>query len=160
MTFQYGNKVYNANKMFFSRLSYKGRNVLGDARDRFTYIDETGNNVYDNPTKLAEINQGKSIVSVNSSGSFKLHSYFIEDGSFLRFTNITLGYSLPKKILRKAYINRLRVYATAYNLLTLTKYSGYDPEVNTKPNGGLTPGVDWGAYPRAFSMIFGLNLTF
>jgi TonB-linked SusC/RagA family outer membrane protein len=160
MVFQTGNEVYNANKMFFSRLSYKGRNVLGEAANRFTYIDENGQNVFSNPAELARINEGKTMVAVNESGAFKLHSHFIEDGSFLRFTNFTLGYSFPKKILKQATISKLRVYATAHNLLTLTKYSGYDPEVNTKPNGGMTPGVDWGAYPRAFSMVFGFNLTF
>ena len=54
----------------------------------------------------------------------------------------------------------MRFYTSGYNLFTLTKYSGFDPEVNTKPNGGLTPGVDWGAYPRSMSFVVGLNLSF
>ncbi|MFR8837899.1 hypothetical protein, partial [Bacteroides nordii] len=85
---------------------------------------------------------------------------YVEDASFLRLNNVTFGYTFPKTWLKKAYISNLRVYASAYNLFTITGYSGYDPEVNTKPNGGLTPGVDWGAYPRSLSFVFGLNLSF
>lgn len=160
LAFQYGNDVYNANTMYYTKMNLKYKNSLAVAANRFTYIDENGRNVFDNPTELARINQGKNFVSTEGSSNLVFHSGYVEDGSFIRFTNITLGYTLPKRILKQAYIQKLRVYATAYNLWTITNYSGYDPEVNTKPNGGLTPGIDWGAYPRAFSAIIGCNLTF
>ena len=79
-------------------------------------------------------------------------SRFIEDGSYLRLKNLTIGYTIPSKYTKKAYINRLRVYFSANNLLTLTKYSGYDPEV-----GG---GVDYGNYPQSRTFMFGINLDF
>ncbi len=160
LSYQIGNEVYNANRMYFSKLTNKGRNVLEDSSNRFTYIDGNGDNVLTDPVKLAALNQGKIMAAVNPSSTLKLSSYFVEDGSFLKLSNITLGYTLPKPLVKKVGINNLRIYATAYNLLTLTGYSGYDPEVNTKPNGGLTPGIDWGAYPRAYSFVGGLNLTF
>lgn len=74
--------------------------------------------------------------------------------------NISLGYTLPKSLTSKIKLSNVRFYATGYNLYTWTKYSGYDPEVNTYPNNGLTPGIDWGAYPSAISLVFGANITF
>ena len=61
-----------------------------------------------------------------------LHSWAIEDGSFLRLNTITVGYTIPKSILERAHIGSVRVYVTAYNLHTWTNYSGFDPEVDTK----------------------------
>ena len=90
---------------------------------------------------------------------YELYSRFIEDGSFLRLKNITLGYTFPNKWTRKAYINRLRVYGTALNLFCLTKYSGYDPEVNMK-SSPLMPGFDWGAYPKSRVFTFGVEVQF
>ena len=89
---------------------------------------------------------------------------YVEDGSFLRLNSITLGYTFPSRWMTKISVSNLRIYASAYNLWTLTGYSGYDPEVNVTPdasaNGNLTPGLDWGAHPRALSIVAGLNLTF
>ncbi len=89
----------------------------------------------------------------------EMHSWAVEDGSFLKLSNITLGYTFPKKIIEKIGISKLRLYATGSNLLTWTKYSGFDPEVSTMGNG-LTPGVDFGAYPKSRSFVFGINLAF
>ena len=77
---------------------------------------------------------------------------FLEDGSYMRLKNIQIGYTLPKKITEKFFCERLRFYVTASNLFTITKYSGYDPEV-----GG---GVDYGNYPQSRTFTFGLNATF
>lgn len=158
--FQIGGDVYNANKMYFTKMNNKSRNSLPQSADRFTYIDATGANVFANPEKLAEINKDAKYASINGSSVLKFHSGYVEDASYLRLNNITLGYTLPAKLLKKIKVKNLRVYSSAYNLWTLTSYSGFDPDVNTKSNGGLTPGVDWGAYPRSLSFVFGLNLTF
>ena len=77
---------------------------------------------------------------------------FIEDGSYLRLKNLQIGYTLPKRITDKFFCSRLRFYLTASNLLTITKYSGYDPEVGS--------GVDYGNYPQSRTFTFGLNATF
>ncbi|MBR1631696.1 MAG: TonB-dependent receptor [Paludibacteraceae bacterium] len=79
-------------------------------------------------------------------------SRFIEDASYLRLKNLQIGYTLPKNITQKAYIDRCRFYISASNLFTLTKYSGYDPEVGS--------GVDYGNYPQSRTFTFGVNLDF
>jgi hypothetical protein len=86
------------------------------------------------------------------------HSYAIEDGSFLRLQNVTVGYTLPQKITGKLGISKVRGYFTGYNLFLLTRYSGYDPEVNVQ--NGLTPGIDDNVYPRSRMYTFGVNLSF
>lgn len=159
-SFKIGGDVYNANKMYYTKLSNKYRNSLSLSADRFTYIDETGANVFNNPEKLREINPNPKTASINGSANMLFHSGYIEDGSYLRLDNLTFGYSLPKSLLRKFSVQQLRLYASSYNLFTITGYDGFDPDVNVRPNNGLTPNVDWGAYPRSLTFVFGLNLTF
>jgi hypothetical protein len=88
----------------------------------------------------------------------------VQDGSYLRLNTFTIGYSLPKNIIQRVKMTRLRIYGSIYNALTFTKYPGLDPEVNTNMSQGGTQyptlGLDWGAYPRARSFTFGLNLEF
>ena len=91
------------------------------------------------------------------------HSSAVEDGSFLRLNNVTLGYSLPQKLISKAYMKKLRVYVTVYNAFLWTSYSGYDPEVSTTRSSGysqLTPGVDYSAFPKSRTYTAGINVTF
>ena len=78
---------------------------------------------------------------------------------FLRLKTLTLGYTLPKKALRKWGISTARVYVAGQNLWTISGYSGYDPEVSIR-NSALTPGLDYSAYPRAYAVNFGINLGF
>lgn len=87
-------------------------------------------------------------------------SYFVEDGSYLRIKDISLSYSFKGSILDKAGISRLQPYVTASNLLTFTKYSGMDPEVNQWGNSGAVQGIDWGTYPHSRTFVFGVNLEF
>jgi hypothetical protein len=75
----------------------------------------------------------------------------------------TLSYKLPESAISKLHLNKLMVYATAQNLFTITKYKGFDPEVNafsTNANNGVTLGIDYGTYPVARTFIVGLNLQF
>lgn len=159
----YGNDIYNANKLNFTNYQsgryYKNILAVMNSNDRFTNIDrETGAVVHD-PEKLKAINKNATIWSGAFTTS-QLHSWAVEDGSFLRLNNITLGYSFPKKLLKKIHLEELRVYATGHNLWTWTNYSGYDPEVDSMRSTPLTPGMDWCAYPRSRSYNFGLNVTF
>ncbi|HON52611.1 MAG TPA: hypothetical protein PLS12_05340, partial [Bacteroidales bacterium] len=89
--------------------------------------------------------------------------FYIEDGSYLRLKNITLGYTLPTKYAEKIKLSNVRVYGQVQNALTFTKYSGFDPEIgtNTELNyEGPEFGVDRGVYPQARSVVFGVNLQF
>jgi len=84
----------------------------------------------------------------------------VEDASFLRLQSATVGYTLPENISEKVYLKKARVYVTGTNLFCLTKYSGYDPEVDTRRKTPLTPGVDYSAYPKSIGFVAGINLTF
>lgn len=85
---------------------------------------------------------------------------FVEDGSYLRLKTVTLSYDFNKKCLKKMHLSKLQAYVTGQNLLTLTKYSGYDPEVNAYGADAVAQGVDYGTYPQSKALIFGLNVEF
>ena len=153
LNFSIGNKVYSANKMYYTKFNNQWRNTLKDeALSRFTVMNAKGEYIFNDPVQLAEVNRNRNYVSIEGSS--------VEDGSFLKINNISLGYTLPRELTKKIKLSTVRFYATGYNLHTFTKYSGYDPEVNTYPNNGLTPGIDWGAYPSSISFVFGANITF
>lgn len=85
---------------------------------------------------------------------------YVEDASFLRCTDITLAYNLPKQLMKKIGFNSINVFASVKNAFLITKYSGYDPEVDSFAFDGLRPGVDMSSFPHARSFIFGLNVSF
>jgi TonB-linked SusC/RagA family outer membrane protein len=85
-------------------------------------------------------------------------SYYVEDGSFLRMKNIQLGYRFPKALLKKIKTDNIRIYLSANNLFTLTRYQGYDPDIGSA--GVLSSGVDFGMYPQAKSYMVGLQMSF
>ena len=84
----------------------------------------------------------------------------VENGSYLRLNTLSLGYTLPQTLTKRAGISSLRFYVTGYNLFCLTSYSGYDPEVSTMRRTNLTPNVDYSAYPKSRQFVVGLNLNF
>lgn len=88
----------------------------------------------------------------------KISSYYIEDGSYLRVKNISLSYDVKGSFLKKMGVAKLRPYATASNLLTLTKYSGFDPEVNQWGNSGGVQGIDYGTFPQTRTFMFGVDI--
>ncbi len=161
-TYSYGNDILNATKLTNSRWAQENKNALAvtDRAHRFTYINAAGNVVSD-PTELAALNEGKTYAGYydSNNGAMYIHSWGVEDGSYIKLSNVTFGYTLPSKLVQKVGINRLRAYVTGNNLFTITKYSGLDPEVSTM-SSLLTPGVDFGAYPRSRSVVFGVNVTF
>ena len=160
LNFSIGNKVYSANKMYYTKLNNQYRNTLVDALNRYTIMNEHGENIFHNPEQMSMINKDRDFVSIEGSSNLFFHSGYVEDGSFLKINNVSLGYTLPKEVVQKAKLSNIRFYVTGHNLYTFTKYTGYDPEVNTYPNKGITPGIDWGAYPSTFSVVFGANVSF
>ncbi|GAB4023889.1 SusC/RagA family TonB-linked outer membrane protein [Spirosoma koreense] len=133
-----GNDIYNA-----SRLSFENplgqRNMLAGLVDRWSATNP--NNQY---------------VSGFQGGRLPVTNYVVENGSYLRCKNVTLGYTLP----RIKGIQQIRVYVSANNLFTITNYSGFDPEVNTYAGSNTTIGVDNLVYPQARSYLGGLQVTF
>lgn len=161
-TYSYGNDVFNATKLTNTKSALDNKNVLdvANSANRWVLVNDKGEMITD-PQELAAVNKGKTVASIidNEVGYTYIHSWAVEDGSFLKLSNVTLGYTFPKAWLKKLGVSKLRLYATGSNLFTWTKYSGFDPEVSTMGNG-LTPGVDFGAYPKSRSFVFGINLAF
>ncbi|MGM9737074.1 MAG: SusC/RagA family TonB-linked outer membrane protein [Candidatus Cryptobacteroides sp.] len=161
-TYMIGNDVYNANKVeFTSSRKFYNRNLLESMNvdNRWTNIDWSTGELVNDPETLAAMNAGTSMWSP-CIGNAVFTDWAVEDGSFLRLQSATIGYTLPEKITERAHIRKLRLYVTGTNLFCLTKYSGYDPEVDTRRATPLTPGVDYSAYPKSIGCVFGINLTF
>lgn len=161
-SYSYGNDIYNANKIeFTSSRKYYNRNLIKqmNVENRWTNVNwETGELVND-PETLAAMNQGVTMWSP-AIGNAVFSDWAVEDGSYLRLQSATIGYTFPEKWTSRAYIRKLRIYATGTNLFCWTNYSGYDPEVDTRRDTPLSPGVDYSAYPKSIGFVFGINLTF
>lgn len=98
------------------------------------------------------------------SNNARPSSRFLEDGSYTRLKNLQIGYTIPEKTLKMIGLKQVRVFASGTNLFTLTKYSGLDPEMtvsdNSKGEGDRANGIDWGTYPSAMTIMFGIDVTF
>ncbi len=101
----------------------------------------------------------RAIAGSDPAGNARSSSRWVEDGSYLRVKTVTLAYDLPYAAIERFRIRNLKLYATAQNLFTFTRYTGFDPEVNFSSNP-LLFGIDLGTYPQARSIIFGLNVGF
>ena len=160
-TYSIGNKVYNANKIeYTTSYQYYFRNMLTDMADgvRWTNLDPVTGLITNDGERLKELNANTTMWSPYIGNV--LTDWAVEDGSFLRLATLTLGYTIPKAITKRAHINSLRVYATCYNVFCITGYSGFDPEVSTRNKLALTPGVDYSAYPKSRQYVIGVNLNF
>ena len=152
----YGNSIYNA-----LRLRTEGAGtecaMSTSMRDVWIgYTDQAKSSMIDKGLNYMTMNlenlNGSIPNPVGSTLNTENSTRFIEDGSYLRLKNLQIGYTFPLKWTQKFRCSRLRLYATASNLFTITKYSGYDPEVGS--------GVDYGNYPQSRTFTFGLNATF
>ncbi len=177
INFSFGNDIYNANKMEFTHWINPRSNVLEIMQDRWRTVNENGvvlqrrgsatvNGITKThafgapPAELAALNRNANLWSpIFSTGAFTPHSWAIEDGSFIRLNNVSLGYNVPKTFSSKMSMSNLRFYITLNNLAIITNYTGYDPEVSVSSNP-LTPGRDHSAYPKSRSFIFGVNVNF
>ena len=161
--------VYNGTAYALSSSSSNSQtytNVLAkfNRGNRWVYTENTGShddfwtgsNLTINDYIAA--NNGKTLWNPADVVSNTMNSYFVEDGSFLRCSDITIGYTLPKKITQKWGMSKLRVYAATSNLFIITSYTGYDPEVDVQ--SGLTPSMDYNRYPRNRAISLGVNVTF
>ncbi len=163
LTFSLGNDVYNATKDKATRIGKQNENALDvvNSSNRWMTINSQGQIVTD-PNELAALNAGKTMPAYTDlmSASNYVHSWFVEDASYLKLSNITFGYTLENKpYLKKVGLTKVRIFFTGNNLATWTKYTGFDPEVSTM-RSPLTPGVDFGAYPLSRTYLFGANLVF
>ncbi len=162
LTYSYGNEVLNATKLVTTKVGAQNNNALDvmNSGNRWVTVNANGERVTDRD-ELTALNAGKTVASWhdNEQGDEYVHSWAVEDASYLRLSNLTFGYTFPKQVVRKIGLSKLRLYFTGNNLLTWTPYTGFDPEVSNM-RSPLTPGVDFGAYPRSRSFIFGANISF
>lgn len=158
--------VYNATGMYLSSsIDNKDKfyNVLNKYTDRWRYADGPecyyGNywilGAYEH---YLDMNAGQTNWNPMDWNKDVTASCFVEDGSFLRCTDITLGYTLPQNLISKAGMSKCRFYASVTNPFIITNYSGFDPEVDVQ--SGLTPSFDMNRYPRSRSYVLGINLSF
>lgn len=178
--FSLNNKIVNGTKLALSyyRDSAKKYNLNEDfsVGNCYTWIDpETGMNLgrphnstiayYKTEDGLAkrlnEINANAEYWNPCAATAMQLTDYAVEDASFLRLQQVTLGYSLSKNVLKKCFLSAVRFYVTGYNLYCWTKYTGNDPEVDTSSKKNqMCPGVDYASYPKSRSVVFGVNVSF
>jgi hypothetical protein len=142
----YGNDVMNLTKRAGTTNASLYDNQLVEALDYYSPTNTASNN----PRPIAN----------SSNNNLLISDRYVEDGSYLRIQNVTLGYSLPQDVISKYKISRLRLYGSAQNLYTFTKYSGYDPEIGSFNQNVLLSGIDNGRYPVARTFLVGLNLEF
>ena len=160
--FSIGNKVYNANKIEYtstSKYQYRSMSTIMADGNRWTNLDPETGLLSNDPARLAELNANTTMWSPYMS-KMVLTDWALEDASFLRLNTLSLGYTIPTALTRKAGINSLRFYVTAYNVFTITGYSGFDPESDCYRRTALTPSVDHSGYPRSRQFVVGLNLNF
>ena len=163
--FSIGNQVYNANKIECTQTGkYQYRNMITEMADgkRWTNLNEDGT-LCNDPEKLEEMNKNTTMWSPYTTSKMVLTDWAIEKASFLRLNTLTLGYTIPQSLTKRIGINSLRFYATAYNVFTITSYTGFDPEsdcIKKKGQESLTPSCDYSGYPRSRSFVFGVNLNF
>ena len=141
LTSSVGNDIYNASKIEMIGM-YNGSNQIKDAVRRWRV-----------PGQVTDIPKAGELDNLRDS------TRWVEDGSYLKVKNITLSYDIVHPALKKANISRIRPYITLDNMITFTKYSGYDPEMSQYASA-TNMGIDWGTYPCVKTVLFGVNVEF
>lgn len=166
----YGNKVMNYLGMQLTHMNSAWENQLNSVtgRARLEPIDPdkvypSGQYWYDDVTNVRVSNPEAAIPRASiqdPNDNDRISDRYVEDGSYIRLKNITLGYTFPSKLIKKFGINNLRLYANIQNLLTITGYDGYDPEIGASTQSTNVYGLDYGRYPSPTVYSFGLNVSF
>lgn len=145
--FSVGNFVYNNTRAFSEGMN----SIFGQAR--------TINNRWTPENPTTDINYPRAVFQ-DPNNNRRVSDRFVEDASYLRLKNLSLGYTFPSSALQKVGLSKARIYVSGQNLLTFTKYSGFDPEVSTFGETNTAPGTDFLTFPQARVMLVGLNLGF
>ena len=155
-----GNKLYNYIRSRYLNPGFSG--ALKDALNfaRVELIDPNGEENISNVHVANKNPATYRIATVTANDNDRISNLSIEDGSYLRIKNISLGYSLPKELLSKVGIEQLRFYVNIQNAFTFTKYKGYDPEVGAYQQNVLTRGIDYARYPSQRIWTMGASLKF
>ena len=147
VSYSYGAQIVNFTDYYIYNMEGSS-NQYGIVRERYRSEEEPGNGFVPAAFRHGNRNTG-----------MKMSDRYIDDASYIRIANASLGYNLPDAILKKAKIAGLRIYVSGDNLFTLTKYRGFNPEVSYK-SSNLMPGFDWGCYPLTKNLSTGIKVTF
>jgi TonB-linked SusC/RagA family outer membrane protein len=167
--FTYGFGLNASFKSIDLRASFNGSqgNKVLDGQDYYLFnMEGSGNQYaevaerYRSPAQPGSGDVYRASRAGTQSNSTRLSTFYIQDGSYLRCTNITLGYNFPKTVTSTLKVSNIRVFASIDNAFTITEYKGYNPEVDYNGGSNLTPGVDYGNYPLARNYNLGVKLTF
>jgi TonB-linked SusC/RagA family outer membrane protein len=145
----YGNKLLAAYKYYTDGFFISNYNMEKEALGRWTGPGTS--------------NTLPRLTASDPNNNSRVSSFYLQSGSYLRLQNLTFGYTLPQKFLERSKIKSLRFYFSAQNLLTFTKYTGYDPEIGQQysgAGGSLDLGIDNGNYPQSRTLSLGANLSF
>ena len=168
----YGNDVMNYLSINLTNMKSAWTNQLNSVNDRAQLVPIDPNKVYPagqywyNDIENVRVSNWKTKTPAarlnDPNDNDRISDRYVEDGSYIRLKNITLGYTLRKQWLRKLHLENLRIYCNIQNLCTITGYKGYDPEVgaSTQDSSGLVYGLDGGRYPSPTVYSFGLNVSF
>ena len=159
LQFSSGSKIYNHNRIWQESGRGFANSTAATGNRWFPTLYSYDPADPDNKVLVHEGNSTNYIRRVKGQDENVLTDHFIEDGSFIRLSDVSVSYEFSKEIVSKLGINSLRLFVTGKNLKVWTKYKGYDPEVNTGTNKSLLPGFDSGAYPRETTLAVGLNLS-
>ena len=140
-----GNDIFNATKLQMESM-IDSKNQLASVLDRWRQPGDI--------TDIPRVN------TEGSTDNSRLSNRYVEDGSYLRFKAVTFSYNFKQNALDKLHLNALKFYVTGENLITLTDYSGFDPQVNAFGGDNAVQGVDFGTYPQTRNVIFGMNVRF
>jgi len=177
--FTYGFALSASYKSFDFRASFNGSygNKVLDGQDYYLYnFEGSGNQYADVADRYVSPSQPGSGLNYRASrggtqsNSTRLSSFYLQNGSYLRMTNATLGYNIPKSFAQRLKVENVRIYTAVDNAFTITKYKGYNPDVDYNINAtnsatgtttaNLAPGVDYGNYPLARTFNLGIKVTF
>lgn len=173
----YGNKLMNYLSIGLSDMKSQWNNQLavGNNRARLELIDSdltyprvnsqgvTVDNWYDDVDNVRVANSGTNVpraIGSDPNDNDRISDRYIEDGSYIRIKNITLGYTVPKRIVEKYHLSNVRFYGSVQNLATFTDYSGFDPEIGASTANANVYGLDNGRYPSPQAFTFGINVSF
>ena len=142
----YGNEILNLNRRYLDNMEGNTNGTI-TSLDRWKSPENIGNGLTNRANRKQTGNNGRT------------STWHVEDGSYLRLQNLTIGYTLPSNWLKRLHIEKCRLYVSGNNLVTWTNYSGYNPEVSMRTANALTPGEDYGTYPLSRTFMIGLNIT-
>ena len=158
-----GGDILNFTRYKTESLTSLWDNQASSVLDRAKYGYYDGNSANQSADNVYIVNSDAEIPrfnNLNINKNDRMSSRYIEDGSYLRIQNLSIGYTLPRELTRKALINSVRVYFNVQNLYTFTKYKGYDPEIGAFNQSSLMQNVDMGRYPTPRTYTLGLTLNF